>query len=120
MLEKGCVTRLHRKAVLIVAAAGYLISFASTAGLGLWKAVFFDYFLQPVEIQVLAMSLGFITMFYSIPENWLSRHVTFIECLANCSLGVYILHPLVGTFFHLSSIYQVMKGYNLLTDGFTI
>ncbi|MGI0528406.1 acyltransferase [Treponema socranskii] len=106
---------VNMKIIIVISIIAYVVTVAVTIAYALLYDGFKDYFFQPLELHILIMVIGFITLFYYIPDSFLKSNSRIIEKLSNYSLGIYIIHPLVGSLLKHTSYNSIFdRGFNVL------
>ena len=108
LLEQHKVARTTKRLVCIFSFLGWVSASLVTIMYARFNNGYVDYFFQPVELHIITMALGYITLFYYIPDRLLTCNENAIKKAAELSLGVYILHPLIGSIFRRTALYSEM------------
>lgn len=114
LMEQKKLSKEKTLLVIIIGGISFFLAEAATIGLALWKTEYMPYFEEPVEVHVVLMSLGFIALFYTFPmEKFLEKNQKMISKLAECTLGVYIIHEYVRTLWWKSLAWEHIQGLNI-------
>ena len=118
LLEKRMLSDKQKRIVLFAALGGFVTTEAATVGLAVWKSEYMPFFEEPVELHIVLMTMGFILLFYIIPmDRFLQRNSLIINNLANCSLGVYIIHEFIRTLYQKSTLYSSLESVNIILSN---
>lgn len=116
LLEKQKIIDMWKKVIICLSLISYTLAAVVTVWYGIKATGFVDYLFQPVETHIVIMTMGYLALFYKIPDSFLINNVTLIKLVSECALGVYIMHPLVGSILRTLPAYTKIlnSGSNVL------